>query len=150
MGRAFREHWLPHCCLMPYMSESMAQLFVLSCKEPLFRCTLSNADQFIGIYHTIQEYMDAASSIKCWPHTTGNELLGAYANADAKHPISRDVASLFSSSGLVGSELWMGNDPAPLYREYRRKGSLLDLEVHQEWPSRQMSAMYLPAVAGLR
>ena len=144
----FREHWLPHCCLMPYMTGHMLEK--LPCRKPLFRGTLSDADQFMGIDHTIQEYLDAASTIKCWPHTTGDELLGAYSNADAKHPISKDVASLFRNSGLVGSEFWMGNDPAPLYREYRRKGSLLDLEVHQEWPSRQMSAMYLPAVAGLR
>ncbi len=145
----FREHWLPQSCLMPYMGVDMAQQFILPNKEPVFLGTLAQADQFIGLEHSIQAYLDAASAIKCWPHQSGDELLGAYASADAKHPISRDVARLFEASGWKHTGPRMGSEPAPLYFERRCKGSLLDLEVN-EWQPRQLSAMYLPAVAGLR
>ncbi len=146
----FKYHWLPQTCLLPYMRWELAQTFVLPDVPPVFQGTVAQADQFIGLEHSIQAYFDAASAIKCWPHQTGSELLGAYANADAKHPLSKDVVSLFQPGVSKCSGLRMGNSPAPLYQEYRRKGSLLDLEVHAEWQPRQLSAMYLPAVAGMR
>ena len=146
----FKEHWVSQNCLMPYMQWDMAQNLVLPNKAPVFQGTVAQADQFIGLEHSIQAYFDAASAIKCWPHQTGSEFLGAYANADAKHPLSKDVAQLFTPGVSKCSGLRMGGDPAPVYREYRRKGSLLDLEATQVGQPRKMSAMYLPAVAGLR